>query len=186
MVEPDPEVQAAVDRYNREFDGVLDQPLGRTETALDTPHRRGAPGRIGLRRPRRHAMRAATGAAIALTNGGGIRGNRLYPPGTVLTTRDVMTELPFGNTTVLVAITGAQVRAALENGFHEGRASGGPFPQVSGLRVTVDAAAKPGKRVREVTVAGEPLDPLRVYEVAANSFMFGGGNGYGCWRKGAP
>ncbi|MEH3145783.1 MAG: bifunctional UDP-sugar hydrolase/5'-nucleotidase [Methylobacterium frigidaeris] len=183
-IEPDPEVQAAVDRLGREFDGVLDQPLGRTETALDTRTGAVRQGESAFGDLVADAMRAATGASIALTNGGGIRGNRLYAPGTVLTTRDVMTELPFGNTTVLVAITGAQVRAALENGFWEVERPAGRFPQVSGLRVAVDAAAKPGHRVREVTVAGEALDPQRVYEVAANSFMFGGGNGYGVLAQG--
>ncbi len=43
-------------------------------------------------------MRAATGAEIALMNGGGVRGNRLYPAETTLTRRDILTELPFGNT----------------------------------------------------------------------------------------
>ena len=42
------------------------------------------------------AMRADVGADVAITNGGGIRGNKVYPEGTTLTRRDIVAELPFG------------------------------------------------------------------------------------------
>ncbi len=78
------------------------------------------------------ALRAATKADCAITNGGGIRANRLYPAGAKLTRRDVLSELPFGNTTVLVEITGADIKAALENGVSLFSERAGRFPQVSG------------------------------------------------------
>ncbi len=112
-------------------------------------------------------------------NGGGIRGNRLYPAGTELTRRDVQTELPFGNTSVLVRISGATVLAALENGVSEIGRPSGRFPQISGIAVTVDPLKPVGQRVVAVTVGAAPLDPARTYLVAANNFMLGGGNDYG-------
>ena len=42
-----------------------------------------------------------------LINGGGIRGDRLYEPGTVLTRRDILRELPFGNVGVLLELSGS-------------------------------------------------------------------------------
>ena len=36
-------------------------------------------------------------ADVAFTNGGGIRGNKIYDAGHTLTRRDVLTELPVGN-----------------------------------------------------------------------------------------
>ena len=68
------------------------------------------------------------GAEVGLTNGGGIRGDRTYEAGTALTRKDVLTELPFGNTVVLMELAGADLRAALENGVSPRRGRGGPVP----------------------------------------------------------
>ncbi|WP_018260868.1 bifunctional metallophosphatase/5'-nucleotidase [Methylobacterium sp. WSM2598] len=183
-IEPDPEVQAAVDRLEAELSRELDLPLGRTGTDLDTRISTVRASESTFGNLVADALRDATGAALAITNGGGIRGNRLYRAGSVLSRRDVLTELPFGNTTVLVEISGAQVRAALENGFAEVGHPAGRFPQVSGLTVTVAAKAPVGQRVIEVRVGAEPLDPQRRYTVASNNFMLGGGNGYGMLAEG--
>jgi 5'-nucleotidase/UDP-sugar diphosphatase len=130
------------------------------------------------------AVRMSTGAEIGLMNGGGIRGDRLYPAGAAITRRDILSELPFGNTVVLVAIDGATVRAALENGYRDlGRASG-RFLHVSGLTVTLDGSAPPGRHVAKVDVGGAPLDMARTYRVAANDFMLRGGNDYGMLADG--
>jgi 5'-nucleotidase / UDP-sugar diphosphatase len=124
------------------------------------------------------AIRNATDADIGLTNGGGIRGDRLYAPGHVLTRRDVLSELPFGNTTVLVELSGADLLAALENGVSQVEEGAGRFPQVSGLSFTFDAAKPAGERVVEVMVGDQPLDPAATYRVATNDYMLGGGDGY--------
>ncbi|KAB1075862.1 bifunctional metallophosphatase/5'-nucleotidase [Methylobacterium soli] len=184
LVRPDPATLAVVQRHEAALSRELDVAIGRTKTALDS--------RVATVRARESsfgdlvadALRAATGAEIAIMNGGGIRGNRLYPAGAELTRRDVLTELPFGNTTVLVAITGAQVLAALENGLADYGRPSGRMAQVSGLVVTLDPAAQPGHRIASVTVAGEPLDPARSYRVASNSFLYDGGNGYGMLAQG--
>ncbi|MGU3536292.1 bifunctional metallophosphatase/5'-nucleotidase [Methylobacterium sp. A54F] len=183
-VVPDPETAAVVARLEGELSRELDVALGTTLTPLDS--------RVVTVRARESsfgdlvadAVRAATGAEIALVNGGGIRGNRLYPAGTVLTRRDVLTELPFGNTTVLVSITGAQVRSLLEVGYAEFGRTSGRFAQVSGLVVTLDPTAPVGARIRSVQVGGEPLDPARRYTVAASNFLYEGGNGYGALAEG--
>jgi 5'-nucleotidase/UDP-sugar diphosphatase len=183
-IEPDPEVLTVVQRQEADLARELDVPLGRVTNALDT--------RIDAVRRRENAfgdliadaLRHAAEAEIGLMNGGGIRGNRTYPADSELTRRDVLTELPFGNTSVLVKITGAQVLAALENGFSEIGRSAGRFPQVSGMTVTVDATAPVGKRVVSVDVGDAPLDPARSYLVAANNFMLAGGNDYGMLAEG--
>ncbi|MEH3118339.1 MAG: 5'-nucleotidase [Methylorubrum populi] len=84
-----------------------------------------------------------------------------------------------GNTTVLVAIDGATLRAALENGFRDLGRPSGRFLQVSGMTVTLDPNAPPGRRVVSATVGGAPLEDARTYRVAANDFMLRGGNDYG-------
>jgi 2',3'-cyclic-nucleotide 2'-phosphodiesterase (5'-nucleotidase family) len=125
------------------------------------------------------ALRAATRADITITNGGGIRADRTYDAGTVLTRRDILTELPFGNVTVLTELPGSQVLAALENGVSQVDKGAGRFPQVSGLSFAFDPSAPAGSRVSEVMVGDAALDIDKVYKVATNDYMLGGGDGYG-------
>jgi len=124
---------------------------------------------------------------VAIINGGGIRTSL---PAGVLTVGRLREVMPFGNTLCYVDLTGAQLKAALENGYsalQPGAARGadrnavgtGRFAQVSGLKVAVDVygdAAQPpypetstqpaiparrGTRVRSVEVrVGDRFEPL--------------------------
>jgi 2',3'-cyclic-nucleotide 2'-phosphodiesterase (5'-nucleotidase family) len=124
------------------------------------------------------ALRDVTGADIAIMNGGGIRGDTTYEAGRKLTRRDILTELPFGNITVVTELPGSQVLLALENGVSQVENGSGRFPQVSGVTFAFDAAAEPGSRVSEVMVGGAPLEADKVYTVAVNDYILGGGDGY--------
>jgi 2',3'-cyclic-nucleotide 2'-phosphodiesterase (5'-nucleotidase family) len=98
--------------------------------------------------------------------------------GHVLTRRDILSELPFGNTTVLIAISGADLLAALENGVSQVADGAGRFPQVSGLTFAFDASKPAGSRVSDVKVQGVPLNEGATYRVATNDYMLGGGDGF--------
>jgi 2',3'-cyclic-nucleotide 2'-phosphodiesterase (5'-nucleotidase family) len=79
-VVPDPEVAALVAKYEGDLSKELDSPIAVTAVALDS--------RTGTVRTREaaigdlvaDAMRASTHADAAVTNGGGIRGGKIYPP----------------------------------------------------------------------------------------------------------
>ena len=104
IVTPDPEVAAAVAEFEKEFTREMDVPLGTTAVELDS---RGATVRTreaAIGNLIADAMRASTKADVAIMNGGGIRGGKLYPPGTEITRRDVLAELPFDNRVVTVEI----------------------------------------------------------------------------------
>lgn len=119
------------------------------------------------------------GVTMALTNGGGLRAS--IGGGTV-TMGDVLAVLPFQNTLSTFNITGAAIVAALENGVSQVEEGGGRFPQVSGLRFSWDPKAAPMSRIVSVEVregdGWAALDPARVYTMASNNFMRGGGDGY--------
>ena len=182
-VTPDPETQGLVDKYNAQLLKELDVVVGSSSTALDSRKAsvRGSETAIGNLIA--DATRAATGADIAITNGGGIRGNKEYPAGTQLTRRDVFTELPFGNKTVKLEVTGDTIWAALENGFSEVEKGAGRFPQVSGLVAEADATKPAGQRVLSVMIGGKPLDKAANYTLATNDYMQGGGDGYYVFKK---
>ena len=83
-----------------------------------------------------------------------------------------------------LALSGRDLRAALENGFSQVEKGAGRFPQVSGLVVEVDLKKDPGSRVLSVMVNGAPLDDAKVYTVATNDFMARGGDGYTAFGSG--
>jgi 5'-nucleotidase / UDP-sugar diphosphatase len=145
---------------------------------------------------------------VAILNGGGIRAN--LDAGEI-TVGDVLTVMPFGNTVSRVTVTGAQLKAALENGvsaLQPGAAldaarvpvGSGRFPNVSGMRYTVDISkpaaqaplaatssapavpARPGERITKVEIQqGDtfvPLDLAATYRVATLNFIMNGGDGY--------
>ncbi len=177
-IAPDPEVAAIVARWNAKLDEELGVAIGTATVELDTRRETVRTRESNFGNLVADAMRLATGAEVAITNGGGIRGDRTYAPGTVITRKDILTELPFGNVTVLVAISGADLLAALENGVSQVEKKAGRFPQVSGMRFVFDPGAPAGRRIVEVEVAGAPLDPDRTYRLATNDYMLGGGDGY--------
>lgn len=178
-VTPDPESQAMADGFQTKLDESLNIEIGVAEVALDSRRNVVRAEESAVGNLIADAMMAATGADITITNGGGIRADRTYDAGTKLTRRDILTELPFGNVTVVTEIPGSQVLAALENGFSQVEKGAGRFPQVAGLAVVYDPSAPAGARVASVTVGGADLDLNKVYKVATNDYMLGGGDGYG-------
>ena len=177
-VAPDREVAAAVEAHLGRLSQELDVEIGRTLTALDSRRAAVRGGEAAIGNLIADAMRAATGADIALTNGGGIRGNRVYAPGTRLTRRDILRELPFGDRTVVLEATGRDLLAALENGFGGIEKRSGRFPQVAGLRIVYDPGRPKGRRVIAAGLDGAALDPERTYTLATNEFLGRGGDGY--------
>jgi 2',3'-cyclic-nucleotide 2'-phosphodiesterase (5'-nucleotidase family) len=130
------------------------------------------------------AIRSAVGADVGLANGGGIRGDRTYDAGTVLTRKDILSELPFGNVTVLIELSGADLLAALENSVSEVEDTAGRFAQVSGMTYSYDASKPAGSRIVAIEVGGRPLEMGKVYKLATNDFIFAGGDGYAALTRG--
>ena len=183
-VAPDPGVQALVDKHNAMLDKELDVVIGKTAVELDSRRSSVRTMETNLGNLIAEAMRRGVGAEVGITNGGGIRGDRTYAAGTELTRKDILTELPFGNATILMELSGADLRAALENGVSQVEDKAGRFPQIAGMTMTYDPKAAAGSRVVEAKVGGVPLDPARIYKVATNDYMAGGGDGYATLRNG--
>ncbi len=177
-VDPDPDVQAKVESYEGELSKELDIKIGTTATALDSRKASVRSGETAIGNLIADAMRKAVDADVALTNGGGIRGNTEYAPGSELTRRTIHSELPFGNNTVKHSLKGETILEALENGLSEVENSAGRFPHVSGMMVTADLNQPAGSRVKSVTIGGAPLDLAKTYTFATNDYMAGGGDGY--------
>jgi 2',3'-cyclic-nucleotide 2'-phosphodiesterase (5'-nucleotidase family) len=177
-VAADPATQALVDGYKAKLDASLNVTIGPTVGPLDSRRNIVRTQEAAIGNLITDAMRETTGADVAITNGGGIRADKQYAAGTVLTRKDILAELPFGNVTVVTELTGQNIWDALENGVSQVENGAGRFPQVSGLKAVVDLKQPAGKRVVSVEVNGKPIDLKATYKVATNDFMLNGGDGY--------
>ncbi len=177
-VEPDAETVKASAVYDAMLDKELNVVIGKTVGPLDSRRNMVRKQETAMGNLIADALRKAVGADVTIINGGGIRADREYAAGSDITRKDVLSELPFGNTTVLVEVSGKQIKDALENGFSKFEDGAGRFPQVSGLKVEADVSKPPGSRVTSVMVGDKPLDLAATYKLATNDYMLSGGDGY--------
>ncbi|MGL4488942.1 MAG: bifunctional metallophosphatase/5'-nucleotidase [Rhizobiaceae bacterium] len=177
-VTPDPETQVIVDDYLKQLDNELNVVIGKSTGPLDSRRNIVRTQEAAMGNLIADAMKAAAGADVAITNGGGIRADKEYAAGSDITRKDILTELPFGNVTVMTEVTGQQIWDALENGFSKLEDGGGRFPQVSGMKIVADGKKPAGSRVVSVEINGAPIDKAATYKLATNDFMVDGGDGY--------
>lgn len=123
------------------------------------------------------ALREASGADIALQNGGGIRTD--IPKGKI-TMEQVYTLLPFDNVLVVMDLKGSQIRRILEQNANSEHA----ILQVSGMNVQYDMTRPVGSRITNVHVSGMALEPGKTYRVASNDFLAAGGDQYSTFKDG--
>ncbi len=125
------------------------------------------------------AMLAATekaGSVAAFINSGGVRAG--LEPGPI-TYGDAVTVQPFNNTLVQLDLTGAELKAMLEEtlgGLPE-NASGLLFPS-RGTSYVIDIGRPAGERVEELVVGGQPVGAGATYRITVPSFIAGGGDAH--------
>jgi 2',3'-cyclic-nucleotide 2'-phosphodiesterase (5'-nucleotidase family) len=184
-VAPDPAMAARVAVYEKLLSKELDQPLATLAAEMDSRNAMVRGGEAAIGNLFADAVRERLAADAALLNGGGFRGKKLYQaPGTI-TRRDVLAELPFGNKAYLLAITGRDLKAALEQGLARAENLTGAFPQVSGMAIRADLSKPVGQRLVRLEVAGKPVEEARTYRLATNDFLARGGDGYDALKQAA-
>lgn len=127
-----------------------------------------------------------TRAAMALWNGGAIRGDFETDPGGNLTLADLYTISPFGHGIEKLTLKGSVIVQALEHGVSD-YVGKGKFPQISGMKVVYNLSKPNGSRVQSVMVrcadtCGMPLYdrlmPGKEYGLITNKYVRDGGDGY--------
>jgi 5'-nucleotidase / UDP-sugar diphosphatase len=115
-----------------------------------------------------------SGAQIALMNSGGIRAS--ISPGPLTYDKAVEVQ-PFGNTLVLLDVTGAELKSALE--LCVDPPAGGRMLQVSrGFQVVYDLSKPASSRVDSMTLNGQAIEMAKTYRVVLNSFTAAGGDAF--------
>lgn len=172
-LEEDPEVANIIQKHSQQISEKMKAVVGETLVDLDGERQTVRLKESNLGNAVADSLRELTGADIALQNGGSIRAS--INKGQI-TLEDIYAVLPFDNTVVMVEASGQTIWDALEHGVSSYPAAAGGFLQVSGLEYTFDASKEPGSRIIEVTIQGKPIDKEKMYSVAANDFLTGGGD----------
>ncbi len=128
--------------------------------------------------------KALANADFAMVNGGGIRCGL---PAGELTYGDIISMLPYDNYLCTVEITGAELVELLNACTKFVPQENGDFPQVSGLKFTIDMSG--GTGVADVMVQNkqsgeyEPVDLNRTYLLATIEYCVVGGEFQGVLKK---
>jgi 5'-nucleotidase / UDP-sugar diphosphatase len=174
-LKPDPAVLAISDEIKAIQDPMLAEQVGTTAVELIGVRNNVRASQTNLGTLIAKSMLDISGADLALMNGGGIRDS--IPAGPI-TKRHIFTVLPFGNYAQTIELTGADIKAALENGVGKLPAPDGRYPHVAGATFDVDAAQPVGSRVSNILIKGVALDMAKTYILAAPNFTIAGGDEY--------
>jgi 2',3'-cyclic-nucleotide 2'-phosphodiesterase (5'-nucleotidase family) len=174
-LDPEPLVTAAIERYNLLNEPVLQEIVSYSSVDLVGEREQVRFEQTNLGDAIVSAMLLESGADVAIINGGSIRASIAAGP---VTKGDLIAVLPFGNTTGLVEVTGAELVAMLENGLAAYPEPSGAFPHVGGLTYSFAAESEPGLRTSDWMVGTQPLDPEAHYRLVTTDFLLAGGDNY--------
>lgn len=129
---------------------------------------------------------AAPTAQIAIVNPGSLRDDLLHGDTGVVTYQQVASVQPFGNTLITMNLTGAQLRALLEEQWQPlGEAEQKRHLGVSdGFAYTYLPDAARGSRIVDITLDGVPIDAAAQYSVVTNAFLASGGDEFATFKLG--
>lgn len=118
----------------------------------------------------------AQGVVAAFTNRGGIRAS--LPAGPI-TYGNAIEVQPFNNTLVVLEVTGAELKQALEHGAVSYPEYSGAylFPS-KGCSYVIDPTRPKGEKVVSITINGEKVSPDKTYKICLNSFTASGGDAH--------
>lgn len=130
---------------------------------------------------------AAGGAELAFMNSGGVRADLAPAADGSVTYGQLFSVQPFGNTLMVMSLTGEQIRQVLEQQFNSGTntVDAPRILQVSqGFTYRFDRSQSAGQRVGEMRLNGQLLDAARSYRVGLQSYLGTGGDNFSVFTQG--
>lgn len=187
---PDPVLHTFAEQLQARGHALLQKPIAaigaRHITRELTPAGESAMGNLVA-----DAQLAATahwGAQFALMNSGGIRSDlHLAPEQQQLVFSQVSAVHPFKGTLQVMTLTGAQLKALLEQQWRDNTAEGFRPLQVSaGLSYRWDSRRPLGDKIEaaSIRVAGKPYNPAADYRFTVNAFLADGGDNFSLFTQG--
>ncbi|MCY7339034.1 MAG: 5'-nucleotidase C-terminal domain-containing protein, partial [Sphingomonas bacterium] len=179
---PDGGVAALVARYVKAAEPQAQRVVGRLAGPLNrepSPSREISGGDFIA-----DAQLAATrrqGAQIAFSNSGGVRADVIPGPDGVVTYGQIFAMQPFGNNLVIKTLTGAQLKALLEQQFDSSTnsvARPNMLLPSKGFAFAYDLSRPSGSRIAAMTLDGKPIVPAATYRVTVVNFLASGGDNF--------
>lgn len=168
-VTEDPGLAALVEPYRERMGTRINEVIGRTTGILVKGWPEGTLGNFAADAVL-HAARGASAEPVdmAIVNNGGLR---IPIPEGAITVGQMFELMPFDNMISVLAMDGRQVEALA----HDIAGRGGA--PVSGLSFHI-LTEEENLVASDISIAGEPLDPGRMYRVAAPDYIANGGDEY--------
>lgn len=124
------------------------------------------------------------GAQIALVNATGVR---VDLPGGPVRYKDAFAMMPFGNNLLVLTLTGAELKAVLEQQYAIPVRSNATLPSALapslGFAYTVDLKRPKGDRIVAMRLNGQAIDPTRDFRITVNNYVASGGDGLSGFTK---
>ncbi|MDP3907935.1 bifunctional UDP-sugar hydrolase/5'-nucleotidase [Novosphingobium sp.] len=183
---PRADVAAYVGKYVEAARDYAQRPVGRLSGAATRAEVAGIGNQGGplgnLIADAQLAATAGAGAQIAFMNPFGIRAPLNPAADGGLTFGAIYAAQPFNNTLITQSMTGAELKAVLEQGFDDN----GPHQVLApsaGFAFKLDRTRPVGDRVTAITLHGQPIDPAASYRITTNSFLAGGGDSFSVFAR---
>lgn len=187
----DADVAQLVARYKAAAQPLAAIPVGRlAAAALRMPHSNGESvmGRMVADSILAATQdRAAGGAQLAFMNSGGVRADLVPDASGQVTYGQLFSVQPFGNTLMVMSLTGEQIRQVLEQQFNSGTntVDAPRILQVSqGFGYRFDRSQNAGQRVSDIRLNGRLLDMAQTYRVGLQSYLGTGGDNFSIFMQG--
>lgn len=175
---PKAEVAAYVKRYVDDVAGQIARPAGHLSgPAVKTEgidSWKGGPLGYLIADSQLDATRKL-GAQLAFTNAFGVRTSLVPGNDGSLTFGQLYAVQPFNNELIVQTMTGAQIKAVIEEGLDDADVKQVLAPS-GNLHFSYDMRRPSGDRVVSLTLDGKALDPAARYRVATNNFLSEGGD----------
>ena len=189
----DPDMKKFMDDITASYAPVLKRKIGELSVDLIKMYESNDPSRSeenGLCDFVADAFRGVGGTQIGFINAGTVR-NNLYAGD--ITYQDIVDILPYCNNMVTARVTGQMILDALEFGCSFLPKRDGGFPQTSGMTYTINQEIPTSvkmderkqfisvdgeRRVSDVKIGDEDLDPNGSYTIAITQYLLTGGNGF--------
>jgi 5'-nucleotidase len=129
------------------------------------------------------------GADISFINSGGVRASFRPAADGSVTYGQIFALQPFGNSLVVLELTGADLKRLLEQQFSD--ASPATIKQSllipsAGFTFSYDRSKPAGERIVAMALDSQPIDPAAPYRITVNNFLAAGGDGFSVLFTGKP
>lgn len=171
-------VARQIQNHSQRLQLLLSEPLGRSTVSFSTKRDEVRNRENAFANFVTDTLKNYTGAELAFVNSGTIRGDKIYPAGTLLTRGDILAELPFRNTPVLLELSGQDLINIFEHGLSGLDNQRGFFLHSAGFTLRFDSSAPVGRRIKQLLANGQPVAVDKIYKVATLQYLADGGDGF--------